>query len=389
MEKLSGKTIIFTDLHCGLGGNKQTRLNICIKVIKEILAAVKENDVKNIIFGGDWFHNRSTLDLNTINVSLKLIQALSKKCKCCMVVGNHDAYLKNSTDINSLNIFRDTPNIIVFDKADEIELNGQKCLLVPWLTDLSTYSPNTFDLAIGHFEISSKYLIQSYVEEHSGKNTVSVKTAAEIDSDDLLADGSSSKASSLIGNFVDLVKENHYIYAGHIHTHKEFKAMRRNFVFVGSPYEQNLGDINDPRGYYLLDESNAPKFVPIVNVPKHVKILMSEAVREGYDFSAVTGNIIQKVYDVDVQQKDEASVVQKILDFKPYEGLIPDYQVKMDFSMNGGSDNSSLDLIRKSKVDYMKNYVENIEQAALDSQNLDRDKLFSVLEEYYKKVTEG
>lgn len=61
----------------------------------------------------------------------------------------------------------------------------------------------------------------------------------------------------------------------------------------------------------------------------------------------------------------------------------------MDFSMNGGSDNSSLDLIRKSKVDYMKNYVENIEQAALDSQNLDRDKLFSVLEEYYKKVTEG
>lgn len=57
--------------------------------------------------------------------------------------------------------------------------------------------------------------------------------------------------------------------------------------------------------------------------------------------------------------------------------------------MNGGSDNSSLDLIRKSKVDYMKNYVENIEQAALDSQNLDRDKLFSVLEEYYKKVTEG
>lgn len=56
-----------------------------------------------------------------------------------MICGNHDSFLKNSTDVNSLNMFRDTPNVVVVDKPAEILLNGQACLLVPWLTDLSKY----------------------------------------------------------------------------------------------------------------------------------------------------------------------------------------------------------------------------------------------------------
>ena len=285
MDKISGKTLIFTDIHCGLAGNKTSRLNICIMVVKEMLKAIKDRGIENIVFAGDWFHNRNTLDLNTINVSLKLIQALSKKCRCYLVVGNHDAYLKNSTDINSLNIFRNTHNVTVLDGPAEIEINGQRCLLVPWLTDLTKYQPETFDLAIGHFEVSSKYLIQSYVEEHSGKSAADASTSSEIDKDGLLSDGSSSKSGSLIGSFVDLVKRDGYIYAGHIHTHKEFKARGRNFIFVGSPYEQNLGDIGNERGFYVLDEKNTPEFIKITTVPKHVQVRMSDAVSGSYDFS--------------------------------------------------------------------------------------------------------
>ena len=37
MDELQGKTIIFTDLHCGLAGNKLSRLNICVNVVKEIV----------------------------------------------------------------------------------------------------------------------------------------------------------------------------------------------------------------------------------------------------------------------------------------------------------------------------------------------------------------
>lgn len=37
----------------------------------------------------------------------------------------------------------------------------------------------------------------------------------------------------------------------------------------------------------------------------------------------------------------------------------------------------------------MRNYVDNIDQVALDEQGVDREKLFNVLEHYYVKATEG
>lgn len=389
MYVLNGKTLIFTDLHCGLAGNRLSRLNICVKTVKEIVAAVKRFGVANIIFGGDWYHSRSTLDVNTINVSLKLVQALSKHAKLYMICGNHDAFLKNSTDVNSLNMFRDTPNVTVFDKPEEILVNSRKCLLVPWLTDLTAYSPETFDLMIGHFEISSKYLIQSYIEEHSAKKAASSDRAASIDSDELLSAASDCrKSNDMIGTFVDLVKKSGTVYAGHIHNRKEFSVRGRRFVFVGSPYQQTLGEMDSDCGFYVLDEKNVPEFVRTETAPRHVKITMSDAVSGKFDFSLVAGNIIQKVYDVDVRAKDEAAVNQRINDFKPYEELTPDYRVTLD-GCGQDVDNSSLELIKKSKIEYMRNYIDNIDQAALDEQKLDRDRLFGVLESYYRKVTEN
>lgn len=389
MYELNGKTLIFTDLHCGLSGNKLSRLNICVKVVKEIVSAIREHGVSNVVFGGDWYHSRTTLDVNTINVSLKLVQAISKHAKLYLICGNHDSFMKNTTDINSLNMFRDTPNVIVVDKPEQALVNSRKCLFVPWLTDLSAYSPETFDMMIGHFEISTKYLIQSYIEDNAAKAKASSIAAGMIDSDDLLGSATESRSSTMIGSFVDLVKKDGVIYAGHIHRHKEFIAHGRRFTFIGSPYQQTLGEEGAECGYYLLDERNLPRFFQITSTPKHVIVKMSEAVAGTFDFRSVSGNIIQKVYDVEVRAKDEARVNQSINDFKPYEELLPDYRVAVCSAATGKQSNESLELIRKSKLEYMRNYVDNIDQAALDEQSVERQRLFDTLESYYKKVTEA
>lgn len=167
MDSLQGKTIIFTDLHCGLAGNKLSRLKICVEACKDIIKTAAGRGVENIIFAGDWFHSRSLLDTNTINVSIKLVQALAKGRKLYLICGNHDSYFKNTTDVNSINIFRSCPNVKVVDKTQELSLNGQRALLVPWLGDVSPYGEGGFDVLVGHFDVSSKYLIKSYVEEHS------------------------------------------------------------------------------------------------------------------------------------------------------------------------------------------------------------------------------
>jgi predicted MPP superfamily phosphohydrolase len=216
MDILTGNTIIFTDLHCGLSGNKLSKLKICINACNSIIKTANEKNVKNIIFAGDWFHSRSLLDTNTINVSLELVQALAKDRKLYLICGNHDAYFKNTTDVNSINIFRECNNVKIIDKTEEIQLNNQKVLLVPWLGDISNFKNEQFDIVIGHFDVSSKYIIKSYIEEHSSDMTSEKNDILKINSDNLIK--TSSKTGDLVGSFVELAKPvKGVVYAGHIH----------------------------------------------------------------------------------------------------------------------------------------------------------------------------
>ena len=85
------------------------------------------------------------MTVDTLNIAYKCLQALAKKCQVYMVLGNHDLFNKNSTDVNSINIFRDNSRINVIDKPTEISLNGKSALLVPWLSDLSGFEPESYD----------------------------------------------------------------------------------------------------------------------------------------------------------------------------------------------------------------------------------------------------
>ena len=390
MKNLTGKTLVFTDFHIGLAGNKESRLKICIEVTKQLLKQIKTSKIDNVLFCGDWHHSRTTLDSNALNVSYRLVSAIAKCARCILICGNHDIYLKNSTDINSINIFKDIPNVELVTKTQEVMMNNSKCLLVPWLGDTSACKKEDYDFLFGHFDISSKYLIASYVAEHSRDMHASNNASAAIDSDDLLR-SSYDKSMDLVGDFVELAKKSGTVFAGHIHKHKEFMSKGRKFIFVGSPYQQTLGDIGNECGYYVIDEDNKYKFIEIDCVPKHVKLMMSDVIKQGinnFDFSIVKGNIVQKVYDIDVKQADESAIVQKINDFKPYEELVPDYQVAVDLSGKNRSadEKNSVELLKKSKLDYVKHYIDCIDQKVLDENKIDRDKLFEVLSEYYKRA---
>jgi hypothetical protein len=122
--------------------------------------------------------------------------------------------------------------VYVIDKPIECSLNGKKALFVPWLSDLSSYKSSYFDIMFGHFDIATKFLISNYTQEHSKSIKSSTKSMVEIDS---IIDSTESIGTP--GNFIELVKENGTIFAGHIHQHKEMRIKNRNFIFVGCPYQ--------------------------------------------------------------------------------------------------------------------------------------------------------
>ena len=115
--KATGKTLLFTDIHFGLKGNSVSRLNIAVKAIKCMLDCIKKNDIKNVIFGGDLLHERVSINVNTMNVVLKCVEALARHCKVFLIIGNHDTHYKNSVDINSLNMFKSTKNVTIIHKV--------------------------------------------------------------------------------------------------------------------------------------------------------------------------------------------------------------------------------------------------------------------------------
>lgn len=371
MNNIEGNVLITTDWHIGLKQNSKSRLAIIINVVKEILNYVKNNNIKTIIFAGDLFHERVAVNVNSLNVALKCIKSLAKYCKIYLIVGNHDSHLKNSIDINSLNIFKDTPNVDIISQTTEVSVNGNKTLLVPWLGDYSKYENETFDMLIGHFDISTKYLITSYMKDHANST-------------------SNVNHCDLVGDFIDKVKKFGVLFSGHIHGRKEFISKGRTCVIVGDPYQQNLGEIDYSCGFYTLDNENKYKFIAINSVPKHINIRISDVVKdiEKYDFSKVKNNIIHKIYDIEVDAITDAKICQKINDLMPYEELLPDYAVSISNNDNNNIQNDSIELIKKSKLEYIKNYISNIDKATLDAQNIDPIKLYSILEDYYNNVTE-
>lgn len=307
-EEIVGKVLIFTDQHFGLKGNSELKAKIAIKAFKEVLQHVKDNKIKYVISCGDIFHSRTSIDVNILNIAYKCMTALAKHCKVFLICGNHDAYLKNSTDINSINMFQDIENVVLVNEVTSLCINKKKALLVPWLGDLSTQEKESYDYLFGHFDVSSKYLIRSYIEEHS-KSSISSELTTSLDADEDLKTGG-SKASDLIGDFVEVAKRDGIVFAGHIHTRKEFIAKGRKFIFVGSPYQQNLGEKDNLCGFYILDAAGKAEFHEVASAPKHVEFRMSQVLKDldGFDFSIAKDNIVHKVYDVEVDPQVDAKI---------------------------------------------------------------------------------
>lgn len=405
---LKGNTLVFTDLHLGIKNSNTTYLNICAKIIKELIIAIKNNNVKNVIFCGDLFHSRKTIDINTLNYGLKLISAIGKFAKVFLICGNHDIYYKNTLGINSINIFKDSENVIVIDKLTKIKINNQNAIFIPWLADTSEIEKESLDLAFGHFEISNNYLIASYVEKHMNENKTSEALVDKIlNSDIFLSEESMSnsiqtsddiyeivkkrpKSGDLIGDFVNIIKKQGVIYSGHIHSHDEFISKDRQFIFVGSPYQQTFGEVDSVDGYYILDENNNRKFYEIASAPKRIKLYISKILEVGiskFDFSIIKGNIIKRIYDVDISKKDELKILQKINDNQPLDEDLAEYDIEYSNIINGENINSeTLNLIKKSKLEYIKTYINNIDEKTLTENNLTKDNIFKLLELYYNKV---
>lgn len=233
------RVAIISDLHLGVHTNSQEWHKIAIEWAKWFVEELKREKIKDVIFCGDWYHNRSEISVNTLQISADILE-IFKDLNIISIVGNHDAYFKHRTDVNSLSIHKNSKNMTVLDSVTTISAYDRTITLCPWNTPISSIPPS--DIIFGHFEIET-FLMTSHKVCTEGLS------------------------------ITELLKKSPLIFSGHFHTRNEKKLNAGTIIYIGNPFEMDHGDTDNIKGFYILDLDTLDlNFVENALSPRHKKI---------------------------------------------------------------------------------------------------------------------
>ena len=295
------KVAIISDLHLGVHINSTAWHSIALNWAKWLRDELHLKQITDIVFCGDWHHNRSEISVNTLQISADILEIL-KDFNIVAITGNHDLYYKHRTDVNSLSIFKTRENISIID-TDIVSITqfNKTITFCPWNTDI-TNIPNS-DIVFGHFEIES-FSMNSYKVCEEG---IKVK---------------------------DILKKCPLVFSGHFHIRHSKQYGSGTILYVGNPFQMDFGDLDNTKGYYVLDINTSEyEFFENIISPKYKKISLSELVRAGSFTTEIVNNIKNNIVklkiDKNISQEDIDLLLKKINLIKPQE-LTVDYDINFN-----------------------------------------------------------
>lgn len=319
------KVCCISDIHIGVHQNSQMWLDICSKWADWLVDELLKNDIKDIIICGDLFHYRDEIAVNTINHVTNFLQKLSN-FNIIMLVGNHDAYYKDRSDVNSLSILAGWPNIAIVQHEYHLMSHGGTDLcFVPWGVSDDKIPEN--NITFGHFEIESFNMQTNFTCKHGIKSK-------------------------------NLLKKSDLIISGHFHTREERKYKTGNIIYLGNPYQMDFGDAKQTKGIYIVDLTTKNyNFIPNNISPTHEKISLSDLVEhgdiDGEIISRVRNNIVRFVVDRNIAPDEIEQLLRLLSSYKPIT-LTTDYNINFD---RFGLDESDADLSGISIANAIEEFV--------------------------------
>lgn len=329
------KAAVFTDIHFGLKGNSKVHNQDCEDFIDWYIATAKEHGCETGIFCGDWHHNRNSLNLTTMDSTIRSLEKLGSAFeKFYFFDGNHDLYYKDKRDINSTAFSKYIPGITFVDTITTVE----DVTLVPWLVgdEWKNMSKLKSKYVFGHFELPSFYM------------NALVKMP---DHGDLKADH---------------FKHQDYVFSGHFHKRQKQGAIH----YIGNAFPHNYADAwDDDRGMMILDRENnkEPEYINWPECPKYRTIKLSQLIDE-QDTVMKSKMYLRVTLDLPISY-EEASFIKETF-INQYDcreiTLIPQKQIE--------EITTDLDIEQFESVDQI---VSN-EITALDTNNFNKNLLLDI-----------
>jgi DNA repair exonuclease SbcCD nuclease subunit len=266
----------FTDLHLGLKHqSKQEAFGLytseleaykCLDYIYDYCVDTN-NKIDLVIFKGDWFHTNTPSGIHYTRTINWLTKFNDLGIMFKLIPGNHSCTVFSNclTFIKELQL----DNVEVFDSLDELnhmKYGEYNIYFVPY-----KYSESMKERAI-NVESSFKATIEKITTKKNIIVSHLQEVSAKIGSESLMiAKGVELVDISEIGN-VDL------ILLGHIHRQQMYHKNGVPIVYAGSPYYQDKSDVNQQKGFCVIDGPDNVTYVNIPTIRKYHKVSVNQAI---------------------------------------------------------------------------------------------------------------
>lgn len=275
MSNLFKKVACFTDIHFGLKSNSSVHNQDCLDFVDWYIEKAKEEGCDTGIFMGDWHHNRNSLNITTMDYSLRALEKLGKAFdQFYFFPGNHDLYYKDKRDIHSVEFGKYIPGITVVHEPVTVG-NVTMC---PWLVgeEWKHIGKKGGKYIFGHFELPNFFM----------NAMVQMPDTGEIQ--------------------LDAFQSYELGFSGHFHKRQN----QKNMHYIGNAFPHNYADAwDDDRGMMILEWGGEPQFFSWPGQPTFRTVTLSRLIDEA-DSLILPKQHLRVTLDIDITY-EEASFIKE------------------------------------------------------------------------------
>ena len=297
------KVALLTDTHYGARKNSKLFHEFFKKFYDNIFfPTLKERGITECVHLGDAFDCRKSVDFWSLQWAKENVYDKFRELgiKVHNIVGNHDAYYKNTIGINAIDALLESyDNVVRVSEPKEYKIGGKKILLLPWICEDN--EKQTFDLVtkskakimMGHLELNGFEVIPGMRMEH--------------------------------GLEPSKFKKFDTVFSGHYH-HKSTKG---NITYLGNTYQMFWNDVNDSRGFHIFDTETQE--LEFIDNPFSIfeKFYYEDTPYQLFD----TSDLKDKIVKIIVRKKSDQLAFEKFID-KLHKSGCSDVKVVENFSID-------------------------------------------------------
>lgn len=223
------KIALITDTHWGARNDNMVFADYFCNFYDSVFYPyLDENRIRHVIHLGDIVDRRKYINYVTAKRMRSdfIDPIVERNITLHAIIGNHDTFYKNTNEVNSMTeMYQDRyeKNIHIVSRPKEIEIDGCKIVLMPWICadtyedSMKMINESSAQILFGHLELRGFEMYRGQAIDHG---------------DD-----------PAIFNRFDIVCSGHYHH----------RSSKGNIHYLGCPYEMTWSDYNDPKGFHVFD----------------------------------------------------------------------------------------------------------------------------------------